>query len=91
MNKLLELIRESIKVGRYRINILKSILLLYINNSQLKHNRKIIQFKIAINENTSNNKCTKTKITELGTVTEESFICNNDNKESLPEMTGICS
>ena len=42
MNKLLELIRESIRVDRYKINILKSILLLCINNNnQLKHNRKI--------------------------------------------------
>lgn len=62
MNKLLELIRESNKVDRYKINILKSILLLYINNNQLKRNRKIIPSKITINENTSNKKCKKIKI-----------------------------
>lgn len=47
--------------------------------------------KTVIHENTSNKKCTKIKITELGTVTEELFICNNDNKDSLPEMTNMCS
>lgn len=34
---------------------------------------------------------TKIKITELGPVTEEPFICNNDNKDSLPEMTNTSS
>lgn len=90
MNKLLELIKESIKVDWYKINMFKSILLLYINNSQLKHNRKIIPSKIAIQENISNKKCTK-RVTEPITVTEELFICNNDNKNSSPEMTDVCS
>ena len=90
MNKLLQLIRESIKVDGFKINILKSILLLRINNNQLKHNRKIVPSKIAIHENTSNKKCTK-RVTELRIVTEELFICNNDNKESLLKMIDSCS
>lgn len=79
VNKLLELIRESIKVDRYKINILKSIMLLYINNNQLKYNRNIIPSTIAIHENTWNKKCTK-RVTELGTLTEELFIRNNETK-----------
>ena len=49
MNKLLELIRESIKLDRYKSNILKSTLLL-CNNNLLKRNRKIssVQFSHSV-------------------------------------------
>lgn len=64
MNKLLELTRESIKVDRYKLNILKSIPLLCINNNQLNHNGKITPSKIAIHENTSDKEMHKSLLSQ---------------------------